>query len=366
MVITSDARHGPTRRARLSPQAVVRILIALVALFMLVVSHAASASVADERAVPSRVTFGVQPATSHALDQRSYFSYGTTPGATVTDHAAIVNYSTRPLRLTVYATDAITTDGGGFGLLPARQKATDAGSWITLGSPAPRVTVPARSATGPGSVILPVSVTVPLGATPGDHVAGIIASLSTVSSSPGQANVKLQQRVASRVYIRVAGTLDPQLTVSDVHASYRGGLLPIGTATTVDYTVTNTGNVKLGGVPAVTVSSLFGPSVRAKDGVSIPLLLPGGAIRLRAVVSGVLPLGLMTAHVVVSPVSVTGDADPAVPVANGSVRFWAIPWLLVLVVVVAIAGGIWQYRRRRSSGAPTTDDQVRVPERVKA
>jgi hypothetical protein len=367
MTVAPTTHRGLTRRLRISPQNVVRVLIAAVAVAMLLVSHAASAAVSQRSGQDGRVTFGIQPAATQGMDPRSYFSIGATPGATVSDDAVVLNFSTHALRLNIYATDAITIDGGGLGLLQREQKPVDAGSWITLGSPAPNVVVPARTSQGPGQVVVPVSVQVPVNAAPGDHVAGIIASLTTVSTTPGGTNVKLQQRVASRVYVRVTGALAPELTISDVRVHYHGGLLPTGASATITYTLTNSGNVKLGGIPSVEVSSIFGTTESAHDIGPVPLLLPGGQIHLSATVDAVPPLGPMTARVVVAPVSVTGDQDPSMPVAVGSTHFWAVPWLLVLLALAAVAGGAWWLRRRRRVPAgPEPDESVDAREPVNA
>ena len=46
----------------------------------------------SETGSDSNVTFGVQPAQRSGPDARPFFSWGATPGATLNDHVAIVNY----------------------------------------------------------------------------------------------------------------------------------------------------------------------------------------------------------------------------------------------------------------------------------
>lgn len=87
------------------------------------------------------------------------------------------------------------------------------------------MTVPAAGGEGPGTVVLPLTITVPADATPGDHSGAVVAA-STTSGGSEAANVQLEQRVAVRVYLRVAGESAPGLTLSDVVASYRPAALP--------------------------------------------------------------------------------------------------------------------------------------------
>src|SRR6478609_5897560 len=84
-------------------------------------SASQSAPVASD-ASKSRVTFGVQPATARSRDARPALVYGATAGASLRDHVAVLNYSSKPVVLRVYAADALNTDTGGFGLQPAAAK----------------------------------------------------------------------------------------------------------------------------------------------------------------------------------------------------------------------------------------------------
>jgi hypothetical protein len=310
---------------------------------------------AAQAAEPDSVTFGVQPATATAPDPRPFLSYGVTPGARVKDHVAVLNYSGVPLPLTVYASDAITADDGGFGLLPGNERPTDVGAWISLGAPTVDVVVPPRTAEAPGSVILPVSIAVPADASPGDHVGGVTAVLSTVDESRDGPSVRLDQRVVTRVYARVAGDLRPELTVENLRATYQGVLNPIRAGVArVTYTVRNTGNVKLGGEQQVAIRGLAGPSVIVNDLDDLPLLPPGGSIDVTADASGVWPSFRLTADVLIKPGGLAGDANPELNPVKASVSFWAFPWtLMALLVAVLLAAG-WFVRRRRRPTPPTT------------
>lgn len=332
-----------------------RLLVAVL------VATAVTAGLAPAASAAPTVTFGVQPSGPAKPDGRPFFTFGATPGSKLTDHVAFLNYSLVPLRLKVYATDALNTADGGFGLLEARQKAVDAGQWVTLGTKSPFVLVPARKSKNspPGQVIVAVTMNVPPGASPGDHGAGIIASLSTVSRNAQGANVILDQRVATRVYVRVTGKVRTHLDIENLAATYHQSLNPFGRGSaTVTYTVHNTGNVKLGGQQAVEISGLFSGTVQAPKPVDIPLLFPGSSVNVTVEVAGVLPSIRKTATVTVVPLMLSGDVDPGLAVRlTAATDFWAIPWMLIaLIVLLCLAIAAWRYRRRRLAAASDSID----------
>ncbi len=101
-----------------------------------------------------------------APDSRPYLYYVGSPGSTVSDNVAVVNYSPTPVTLSVFATDALNDDQGGFTLLKSKEKPKDVGAWTTIGLKRLTVTVPARSKNAAGQetygfVIVPFSVKVP-------------------------------------------------------------------------------------------------------------------------------------------------------------------------------------------------------------
>ncbi len=294
-----------------------------------------------------RVTFGVLPANGSGQAVRSNFTIGATPGGVVFDHVAVVNYSTVPLTLQVYATDAIETTAGGFGLLPANVTPTATGSWIAIPAQYATVVVPAKTTSGPGQVLVPLTIRVPFKTSPGDHVAGIIASLQTRGTNATGQVVVLDQRVGTRVYIQVSGPLVAKLTLSGLHSAYEGTLNPVGQGhVETSYVLTNSGNVDLAVNQTVTVTGLLG----SKRVVHIPkaaLLLPQASISEQVTVPGVWPQ--LLSHEVVSAtptVLATGKLTRAVT-ASASVWLWTIPWTLI-VIVIGLIVVLYLYRRRRS------------------
>jgi hypothetical protein len=327
------------------------VVLNIMTTLLLTAQPASAAAPSTSAAAPtSRITFGVAPAASIGPDGRANFTFSATPGAIAFDHVAALNYSSTPLSLQIYATDALETANGGFGLLPATTKATGVGAWISGLPGGAVVTVPPENGNHPGLVIIPFSVHVPATVTPGDHVGGIVASLQTTGTNSTGQKIVLDQRVGSRVYIRVAGQLQPSLTLTHQQASYSGTLNPVGTGTVqVKYVVTNTGNVDLAlSRQTVSVSGFIGPNSR----VSLPrvtLLLPGASVAESAAIPGVWPTVVTQAHVTVQPEEVTSsdsNSQPLAPVTSDS-TVWAVPWSLLILIVLVVAAIVLLLRRRR-------------------
>lgn len=302
-----------------------------------------------------RVTFGIAPASATGPDGRSSFDLGVTPGGVLSDDVALVNYSKVPLSLGLSATDGVETTGGGFGLLPPGVKPTGAGSWISLPAGSTTVQVPARNPSGaPGWTVVPFIMRVPFKVTPGDHVAGIVASLRTVGSNASGKRIILDQRVGTRVYVEVAGKLVAHLAVSDFHASYRGTLDPFGQGKeVVTYRIRNAGNVDLAVDQAVGVSQVIGSSPKA-DVPAIALLLPGASVSERVVVPGVWPQFLLSAALSAQGRPPPGSGLPPSE-ATANSRFWAFPWPLIVLIVLFVLLWLSFRRWRGRRGTPEVD-----------
>ena len=331
-------------RRRVVTAALMGLLVATVGAWL-----APSATAADAPKVPTRATFGIQPAVARGPDQRPYLIYPVAPGAKVDDHVAVVNYSKQPLTLRVYATDAYNGADGSFSLLDRKQKPRDAGTWLRLQTPGRSqfVTVAPTSYR-----VLPVHLSVPRGANPGDHVAGIVVALSTATKNGKGTNVELDQRVGIRTFVRVAGPLRPALTIEQVSRRYKQNLNPFGAGrSTISYTVRNTGNVSLGGGQRVDVKGLLGPTFKAAALRDLPLLVPGGSIRVTATARHTWPLIWMTGQIQIAPKIVTGVSSGDVVGIGNTGHFWAVPWtLLALIALLLLAA--WARRRRRRGRDP--------------
>jgi hypothetical protein len=295
-------------------------------------------------------TFGIGPANATGVDGRPFLNYLSNPGGRLADNVALVNLATTPAKLNVYVVDVENADDGSLAYQPKSAPKKDAANWLTLKTPhgASTVTMRARS-----TMIVPLMMSVPASASPGDHAAAVIASLtSTVKSSRGVL-VPFEQRVALRTFIRVSGPLHPALSVVRVTASYHGTLNPVGSGRmTVQYMVRNTGNVKLGGRQRVSVSGLFGSAGQAHGLPDIPMLLPGSSVPVTATIPSVFPGIRLVAKVNLTPVPPPTDADPAPVAHSGSAAVWAIPWTLLGLIALILGLGIFWFIRRRHRRRP--------------
>lgn len=329
------------------------IVVAACAAGLVGTAAAPTAVAAPPNPTPAAGTtsWSVAPSTAKGPDARTHFSYdGIKPNTVVYDYVGITNFSTRPVTFRVYASDGITTTAGSIGLAPTKQQAVDIGAWVHLAHNT--VTVPARA-----RVNEPFTLSVPANATPGDHVGGVIASVTQVTQG---GKVARDDRVGTALYLRVAGPLHPMFGVESVSANgYHGTVNPFGGGgTTVSYTVHNTGNVRLSGAQTVTVTGPFGITLATARPTALDEVLPGDSVRVTAHLSGVFPAGPLDVHVAVDPTPVPGSPRMTVTPQPGSytLGLWAMPWpqLLLLILLLAIGFGAVRWRRerrRRQDGA---------------
>ncbi|MFF0176802.1 WxL protein peptidoglycan domain-containing protein [Micromonospora profundi] len=290
--------------------------------------------------------WAVQPSSPDGPTGRNYFIYDLAPGSTLTDHLGVTNLSDRPLTFDVYATDAHTTTDGAFALLPADRAAVDVGSWMHLERR--RWTVP------PGKrADIPFRLTVPKNATPGDHAGGMIAALRQTGTSADGQQVRMDQRLAARVYLRVPGEVRPAVAVESVTMEYDNPVNPFGGGDlTVSYLLRNTGNVRVGGAGSVVVDGPFGWELARTAPVDLPELLPGATFAVTERITGVPPALRLAATVDLAATT----TDTALPPVLRSAGVWAPPWLLIALLAGAAGWfGVrrWRPWRRRSGARPT-------------
>lgn len=287
------------------------------------------------------VTWGVVPSSPNGPDGRSAFTYTLDPGGEVADMVGVVNYTESPLPLRVYASDATRGGDGGFDLLPGSRDSADVGAWARLAEEV--VTVPPRS-----RVDVPFRITVPRDATPGDHAGGIVASLHTEGETADGA-VSVDRRVGARIYVRITGTLDPSLAVTDLRASFHGSPLGLPGEIRVRYVVRNNGNLRLVGRPSLRVRGPFGVAERHVSGARLAELRPGDSVEVSTVLTGVWQLGRVSVGITVSP-EASGDQElrPRPAAATASTGLWAVPWVPLVVIALVAVVATWRWRRRRA------------------
>jgi uncharacterized membrane protein len=270
------------------------------------------------------VPWSVSTAANSFGAARPNYSYTVNPGGQIEDGLVVANSGKTPLTLAVYAADGFTTDTGKLDLLTQDAKSTGVGAWTHTAQG--QLTVP------PGkSVQVPFTVTVPADATPGDHIGGIITSLTN-------------HRLAIRIRLRVSGELKPAMSVDDVHLHYAGK----GDAT-LTYTIHNTGNTLLAARPSTAVSALF-KSQDTNTTADTPQLLPGETWKVSTTVHGVTPILRLTGKVTLLPLLMDAAGSTAtLDTVTTTTHTWTFPWVLLvaLVVLVVVAYGLISRRRSR-------------------
>jgi hypothetical protein len=274
------------------------------------------------------------------ISQRPYFYLTADPGTTVKDKVVVANKTAKPLTFRLYAADAYNTArDGGFAVRTMKEKQRGVGAWAKPSKS--RVTVPARS-----RVTVPFTLRVPERAEPGDHPGAIVALDERIAAADGSAALGVQRAVGSRIYLRVSGPTVPAVAVEKVSVRHDRPLVPgAGTSTsTISYTLHNTGNVTLDPRVELKAVGLFGRTLLSRELTGLPSeLLPGQRVRLTEPWRG-------------APQFDWGDIT-LIASAKGtresvSVSFFALPWLVALVVAAAGAGAGVTIRARRRRARP--------------
>ncbi|MEU6309406.1 DUF916 domain-containing protein [Streptomyces sp. NPDC047014] len=277
--------------------------------------------------------WSVRPADS-PLTPRAAFELPARPGASLTDRAIVTNTTDGELTFRLYVADAHNTErDGGLAVRGIEEAQRGIGAW---GRPErDTVTVPARS-----SVTVGLTLDVPADAQPGDHVGALVAVDTRVRPADGS-HVGIRRAVGARVYLRVEGPERPALAVEDVRFTARHPWLPWPGrgASTVSYTLRNTGNVTLS--PRVSLRTegliLGGPDGRRPSGVPAELL-PGQRVRLTGTWAGAPLAGWGRITVTASAGAVHG---------TGSDGFLHVPWLPAGALALLLWVPLERRRRRR-------------------
>lgn len=309
------------------------------ALGLLAVPPAAAA----EGSPKDAVSWSVSPADETGEDGRVSIQRELDPGESAEENIIVRNLGAEDVVFALSAADGFYTDAGRFDMLPSDQESVDAGSWITI---AQDVEIAAGE-----SAIVPFTIAVPDDAEPGDHAAGVAASVVSVKSDGAEATgVGVESRVGVKVITRVAGDIVPAFAVQDVRTEYRVDPSPFQAGSlTVSFDVENTGNARMDAAGELHVA---GQTVAfPAEGERAQVLLPGESRSFTLEVDDVWPLFLLTGDLTVAPIAASLDGDEiAVDPATTSLVVWAMPWpqlLLVAGVALIVLALAWNRIRAR-------------------
>lgn len=287
-------------------------------------------------------TWSLVPASADGPDGRVSLRHDVDPGATLTEHVALTNHTDAPVTFALAAGDGVVTAAGDFDLPPTGTAATAAGTWVDVVG---RVEVGPRA-----TVVVPVTVAVPPDARPGDHPAGLVASLATPVDGDG-ARVTLDSRVGVRLHLRVAGDVVAALAVDDVAARYVPSWNPFAPGRVeVTYVLRNSGDVRLGARARMAADPWLGASWDVED-TPVREVLPGGSAARSITLDDVWPLGRATLDVAAVAAAVGDDVPVDATVRGATATVWTLPFLHVALagVVVAVVLGLRWSRRRAAA-----------------
>lgn len=324
-----------------------RLTMAALAAIALSATAAPAAFAADSTEEPDEtITWMVRPSDGTKEDGRSWIELELQPRDTAQEHLLVRNLSRSPVTFTLTAADGYFTESGRFNMLTAEEESTDAGTWITIQD--------AVEVASGAEAIVPFTVTVPEDATPGDHPAGVAASIRS-----GGEEVGIESRVGFRVMTRVDGELTPRTNI-EISGAYANTWNPFDPGRLdLEYTISNTGNTRLSVTSQIKTTALFGLVRFTSPADDIVEFAPGESRTTQLSIPHVWPLILYQTELTAAASSV---GEPAALVAETPTTATAfvvtIPWVQSAVVVGIVLLMWWRratrHQRRRFPPAPTT------------
>ena len=294
----------------------------------------------------------------NAASTRSELSYVGERGSVITDGVTVFNLGNEVLTFHVYPTDAVNGTDGSLGFLPSGEPSTGVGTWVSVGQEF--VTLePGMAST------IPITITIPDDASPGDHVGGVMASSATGAATESGAVIGLDRGVGTRLYMRVNGPLRPELAVEGLTVDRDGRANPLRGGANVSFQIHNRGNVRLSGTHQVTVAGPFGIARNVGEKVNFPEILPGQTISVAVQVDEMPTLGWLSAEVALT----ANGSDGAAASDQESTTAPALPIVPLLVVLLfgLLLFTARRMRRHRLGATPLAtpapaDDSVREPQ----
>ncbi len=188
---------------------------------------------------------------------------------------------------------------------------------------------------------LPISVQVPVGASPGGYYSSVIvSSLPPDQADPGQAGARIISRVGVLFFIRVNGPANQEGNLDDFRISGGKNYMQKGPVT-FEILFANTGNVHLVPYGIVSIKNLFGKEV-GRVPVDAYFALPK-SLRYRQVTWDKEKLiGRYTAEI-----KMNKGYDGAEETKK--IAFWVIPWTYIasLLGVLFFLTFMWKFIGRR-------------------
>ena len=279
-------------------------------------------------------TWGISPANENGPDSRVALQYVLSPGQIQSDYVVVTNYSEKPISLKLYPGDALLKTGNGFDIQSEDETSSHIGIWVKTG--VSELQLQARE-----SKVVPVLITVPEEASPGDYIGGLLASyLKENDTEAGQ--LSTEHRVGVRVELRVSGPIDPQIVISNPKIEPGQSLNPFTQKPgQISFEVENTGNVRLEVSPKITIKGPLGWGEQVLEIPNFEDVLPKDSVTVKQEIKS-WPFGLMELTIEADAPSSNGQSLIEMGIsAEESVRFWLFPWGWVIFGLLAVGLGVF-------------------------
>ncbi|MCA1823139.1 MAG: hypothetical protein ABR520_02210 [Mycobacteriales bacterium] len=146
------------------------------------------------------------PGSNYLSKSGSFFELGSVaPGRSVVLLLEARNVDPEPHAVRLFGADAEPSRGGGFAFAQRTAAQRDVGAWLRVAPTTLRLAGTARAT-------VRATVTVPVNATPGEHVGGVLAE----PLEPARPGIRVQTRVAVALYLTTGGTARPAVTIDKV------------------------------------------------------------------------------------------------------------------------------------------------------
>lgn len=305
-----------------------------------------------------RITWAVEPATVDGPDGRHWVEQTLEPGQTATEYMAVRNFSRVDVTFALAAADGYFTEKGRFNMSGSGVEPEGAGAWISLPE---TVSVAANE-----TALVPFTVEVPENATPGDHAAGVAATLRMVDAGAGADAVGVEGRMGFRVMTRVAGEITPGLEIERFDVDNKTNWNPFqpGRAN-IEVAVRNTGNAGLIIGGEAHLGNQGAPLISGGAQGEVELL-PGDSHVLTTNLTDVWPLGPQTWEVQFTATTMGEETQELN--FTGQQRAWALPLpqLLAALGVVLIAIAFLSERKRKNKRVARLVTEARAQGRAEA
>ncbi|OFV73527.1 hypothetical protein [Rhodococcus erythropolis] len=348
---TTATAELSVQRRNLLAHRMARFLLGTLAVFGVLVSVAVSVSAQipeiPTSIEPQQISWSIMPSGADGAMDRVSVHQVLDPGSDVVDHAAIANFTSHPIRLDLRVVVASADEAGALTWNAPHETPDSRESSIDFQTPT-SLTIP-----GGERSVISYTISTPPNAGAGDHTMALEARIIKDLGAEGLP-VDVQYL---RINARVAGPVQPEVTIDSVSAHYVRSDLGIGPGSAqIKYKVTNSGNMTVAGSIVPGLEGLYSRRIDAPpEALARVELVPGSTFTGEATIAGVWPLVRFDAAVAFVPSNVSGFDIPDPPVAPPMQQvLWTLPSTElaagICIVVVAVAAR-WRTRRRRRRDA---------------